>query len=146
MGHISDTCEGGEFEVCTGLTMGTKGMGQGDLQSTKQRGKKRNKGRARTVTASCQRDHRVWESSKTPRCVRACVSAHQTHCPGWDPGFRGDAAMANPHPGGPHLMLSLKTEGGGVRAINEGGGKTVWVNAFPTLFRLVSPFASKGVC
>lgn len=43
-------------------------------------------------------------------------------------------------------MLSLKTEGGGVRAINEGGGKTVWVNAFPTLFSLVSPFASKGVC
>lgn len=41
MGHIIDTCEGGEFEVCTGLTMGTKGMGRGDLQSTKQRGGKK---------------------------------------------------------------------------------------------------------
>lgn len=70
------------------------------------------------------------------------VSVQETHCPGRGPGLTGDAAVANPLPGSPCLMLSLKTEGGEGRAINEGGGKIVWVNAFPTLLRLVPPFAS----
>lgn len=58
----------------------------------------------------------------------------------------GDVAMAYPLLGGLHLMLSLKTEGGEGRAINEGGGKIVWVNAFPTLFRLVFLLPLEGVC
>lgn len=89
------------------------------------------------MPASCQRDHGVWESTETPS---VCVQV--THYPGKGPGLIGDAAMAHPLPGSPCLMLSLKTEGGEGRTTNEGGGKTVWVHAFPILFRLVPPFAS----
>lgn len=70
-----------------------------------------------------------------------CVSAGDTLS--WKaPSLMGHAVMSNPLPGHPCLMLSLNTEGGEGRAINEGGGKIVWENAFPTLFRLVPPSAS----
>ena len=71
------------------------------------------------------------------------VSVQETHCPAKGPGLMGDVVMADPFPGSPCLTRFLKTEGEERRAINDGAGKTVWVNAFPTLFRLVPPFASR---
>lgn len=106
----------------------------------KSTGKQRNKGRARGVLVSWQRDRRVWDFTKIPG-MRAPVSMQETQCSAREPGLMEDAAMANSLPGSPHLRL-LKIEGGEGRALNEGGGKIVWVNAFPTLFRLVPPFAS----
>lgn len=79
MGHIIDICEGGEFEVCTRLHMGTKGMGQGDLQSTKQRGKKGIKGGPGQSRPAARKTVESVNQLK-PRgvCVHVCLCIRHT--------------------------------------------------------------------
>lgn len=121
---------------CSGEEL--KERGRGDLQSKKHKKTEEEEGQESQQAA---RDCRVWEAIKTPgACVR--VAAQEMHCPRRGPGLCRDEVMANPFPSSPHLMVSLRTEGGERRAISEGGGKIVWANAFLTLFRLVPPFAS----
>lgn len=76
-----------------------------------------------------------------PQVQCVCVAVQEMHCSGRGPGLSRDEVRTNPFPGSSHLMLSL-TEGRERKAISEGGGKIVWANAFPTLFRLVPPFVS----
>lgn len=111
---------------------------QGDFQNKKH--KETEEEREGQESQQAARETVVWETIKTQSaCV--CVAVQEIHWPGRGPGLSRDEVRVNPFPSSPHLMLSLRTEGRERGVISKGGGKTVWANAFPTLFRLVPPFA-----